>query len=602
MNPIRQITRQKAKVIGSVLILIVIYHIFSRSSSTPRYTDNGPVLVGEEQVVNGKAPLQDPPGAEVIPPQKPNNDGAHVDKEEEERIKSIRDYTAFFNGLEDYTPKSESIKGKYKGEKAKEMFSTTKDFLFTKEYLENVLDISQETFDDLKNSHTRYVDNHINKLIENVGVQTFGNVLQSDPEWSTYQGSKGYVLVGGGQYSWLSYLVIRQIRATGSLLPIELFIATQDDYEKKFCEELLPLYNARCNVFDTNLAKDLKSRFNLGGYQYKMLAILSSKFESVLYVDSDNFPTKNVDYLFNSKLYQDNGLIIWPDAWARTTNPKFFDIALVKVKENKVRYSPIDYKLAEDGKVKPLGEYKFSDSNYHDFEGTIPNPTSETGMLMINKTSHLKTLLLALYYNVFGPNHYYPLLTQGSAGEGDKETFIAAATVMKQTWFQTLKQFKWTGYFHEKTRDFSSKALGHYDPIQSQDEKLGDNTDIIFMHLSYPKFYPNWLVDNHDLVYEESGNHIRMYEGIYGNVGYDFDLRTLQLFTQGLCPNYYYETSGLPIDGEPGLSKSIEYMGKYLKYVANDEETEIERCKNVFIPHLKWLKETTKHPDTLSFT
>ncbi|ODV68463.1 nucleotide-diphospho-sugar transferase [Hyphopichia burtonii NRRL Y-1933] len=602
MNPIRQITRQKAKVIGSVFILIVIYHIFSRSSSTPRYADNGPVLVGEEQVVNGKAPLQDPPGAEVIPPQKPNNDGAHVDKEEEERIKSIRDYTAFFNGLEDYTPKSESIKGKYKGEKAKEMFSTTKDFLFTKEYLENVLDISQETFDDLQNSHTRYVDNHINKLIENVGVQTFGNVLQSDPEWSAYQGSKGYVLVGGGQYSWLSYLVIRQIRATGSLLPIELFIATQDDYEKKFCEELLPLYNARCNVFDTNLAKDLKARFNLGGYQYKMLAILSSKFESVLYVDSDNFPTKNVDYLFNSKLYQDNGLIIWPDAWARTTNPKFFDIALVKVKENKVRYSPIDYKLAEDGKVKPLGEYKFSDSNYHDFEGTIPNPTSETGMLMINKTSHLKTLLLALYYNVFGPNHYYPLLTQGSAGEGDKETFIAAATVMKQTWFQTLKQFKWTGYFHEKTRDFSSKALGHYDPIQSQDEKLGDNTDIIFMHLSYPKFYPNWLVDNHDLVYEESGNHIRMYEGIYGNVGYDFDLRTLQLFVQGLCPNYYYETSGLPIDGEPGLSKSIEYMGKYLKYVANDEGTEIERCKNVFIPHLKWLKETTKHPDTLSFT
>lgn len=602
MNPIRQITRQKAKVIGSVFILIVIYHIFSRSSSTPRYADNGPVLVGEEQVVNGKAPLQDPPGAEVIPPQKPNNDGAHVDKEEEERIKSIRDYTAFFNGLEDYTPKSESIKGKYKGEKAKEMFSTTKDFLFTKEYLENVLDISQETFDDLQNSHTRYVDNHINKLIENVGVQTFGNVLQSDPEWSAYQGSKGYVLVGGGQYSWLSYLVIRQIRATGSLLPIELFIATQEDYEKKFCEELLPLYNARCNVFDTNLAKDLKARFNLGGYQYKMLAILSSKFESVLYVDSDNFPTKNVDYLFNSKLYQDNGLIIWPDAWARTTNPKFFDIALVKVKENKVRYSPIDYKLAEDGKVKPLGEYKFSDSNYHDFEGTIPNPTSETGMLMINKTSHLKTLLLALYYNVFGPNHYYPLLTQGSAGEGDKETFIAAATVMKQTWFQTLKQFKWTGYFHEKTRDFSSKALGHYDPIQSQDEKLGDNTDIIFMHLSYPKFYPNWLVDNHDLVYEESGNHIRMYEGIYGNVGYDFDLRTLQLFVQGLCPNYYYETSGLPIDGEPGLSKSIEYMGKYLKYVANDEGTEIERCKNVFIPHLKWLKETTKHPDTLSFT
>lgn len=645
MSMLRTISRHKARIIVAVCLVFIGLHLTFRSTyntsaifnkiqssansksspaSTPQHAINGPVIISDDKIipVNNNhdsespstsdvesiinKPLSNPPGDEYIEPQDPNNDANHVESSEDIPLQSIRDYTVFFNDLEDFKPKSESVKNKYITEKAKEKFSTSSDFLFSKKYLEEVLDLSPEFIKDLKDSHYRYVTDHINKLVENFGVSTFGNILKSDPEWSQYQNSKGYVLVGGGQYSWLSYLVIKQIRVTGSNLPIELFIASKDDYDKKFCENLLPLYNARCNVFDGELSKDLKSRFNLGGYQYKMLAILSSKFENVLYVDSDNFPTKNVDYLFSSDLFLEKGLILWPDAWARTTNPAFYDIAGVKVKENKLRYSDYDYQHAEgegdDKKVKPLSEYTFEDSNYHDFEGTLPNPTSETGMFMINKTSHLRTLLLALYYNIFGPHYYYPLLTQGSAGEGDKETFIAAAHVMKEPWFQTLKQFKWTGYISETDNQFTSKALGHFDPIQSQDpNKVKDENkiDIIFMHLSYPKYYPNWLVDNYDLIYKDSGNHIRMYEAIYDNVGYDFDLRALQLFTQALCPNYYFDQSGDPIDGEAGVKKSIEYMGKYLNYVSNDEETEKKRCSEVFIPHLKWLKETTKFPNTL---
>ena len=112
--------------------------------------------------------------------------------------------------------------------------------------------------------------------------------------------------------------------------------------KKNFVKRILPKYNARCNVFDYKLADDLKKRFDIGGYQYKMLALLSSKFENVLYLDSDNFPTRNVDYLFESDLYKENNLLLWPDAWARTTNPKYYEIAGVPVKENKLRYSKYD--------------------------------------------------------------------------------------------------------------------------------------------------------------------------------------------------------------------------------------------------------------------
>lgn len=499
-------------------------------------------------------------------------------------VSSIRDYSIFFDEFSNHMINAESLKKNYKSEAARELFHDNKDFLFSKEYLENVLNIAETTFTQLKDSHQRYVK-HLHSLVDEVGVSTFGNIRKSDDNWKQYEGSKGFVLIGGSQYSWLSYLVIRQIRAVGSTLPIELFIPNTGEYEAEFCEKILPKYNAYCNMLDSKLSTIVTLKYGIGGYQYKMLALLSSKFENVIYLDSDNFPVRNPEYILESEVYKDTGLILWPDAWARTTNPKFYDIAGVSVREKKISYNAYDKAQGE----RPLDQYSFKDAWYHTFEGTLPDPSSETGMLVINKTKHLKTLLLTLYYNILGPNYYYPLMTQGSAGEGDKETFIAAAHVLQLPWFQTLKTFRWVGYFHEETEEFTSKALGHYNPVESQNNPEAD-LDFVFMHLSYPKYFPNWLVDNHDLVYAQLGNHIRMYKDIYDNVGYDFDLRVMQFFTQALCKEYYDE-NGAAIDGS-GVTKE-EFMGPYLGYVGEDA-AEDKQCTEVFIPHLKWLKETTK--------
>lgn len=596
------IAKQKIKILIGVIIVIATYHFIVssnvRSKDLSDLVDLGSLDKSTTEnerpknniVTNNRLdnpPNEDIPHAEPdSPPQVPPKSGNKAD------------FSIFFEGLEKFAIKQPGIKDKYTSEKAKEKFSTDDNFLFGKEYLENVLDIPQATFKELKDSHKRYVDEHIPKMLQR--VKTFGSLAPSDKEWESYKGSSGYIIVGGGRFTWLSFLVIKQLRATGAKLPVEMFIATESDYEKEFCEKVLPKYNARCNVFDYKLADDLKKRFDIGGYQYKMLALLSSKFENVLYLDSDNFPTRNVDYLFESDLYKENNLLLWPDAWARTTNPKYYEIAGVPVKENKLRYSKYDEKQAGGkDKLKPLSEYTFKDSWYHDFEGTLPDPTSETGMFMVNKSSHLKTLLLCLYYNVFGPQYYYPLLTQGSAGEGDKETFIAAAHVMKEPWYQCARQFKWTGYVSKVDNKFTSKALAHYDPVQAQDTSRQD-VDIIFMHLSYPKFYPNWLADNHDLVYANTDEHIRMYSSINKNVGYDFDLRVMQFFTEGLCPNYYDSKTGKPIENIPHIDYTNDYMGNHLMYVKDEEQNNIDRCNKVFIPHLKWLKETAEIPTVVS--
>ncbi|OBA21883.1 nucleotide-diphospho-sugar transferase [Metschnikowia bicuspidata var. bicuspidata NRRL YB-4993] len=497
-------------------------------------------------------------------------------------------YARFFEDLDKYAIEAPLIKQKYKAEPALQHASNNADFLFSKKYLENVLDIPPETVEAFKKSHHGVVHEFIPNLLKNEKIDTFGDMRRLDRDWNSYVSSKGYVLIGGGKYSWLSYLVIQQIRAAGGQLPAELFIPSWDEYEPRFCEEILPRYNARCNVLDTDVATTLKKKFNLGGYQFKMLAVLTLRFGNVLYLDSDLFPTQNVEYLFESRLFKSKGLILWPDHWSRTTNPKFHEIAELPVGENKFRYSEYDKKHPdESGKLRPLTLYTFADSNFHDFENTLPNPSSEAGVLLINKTSHVRTMLLALYYNIYRPEYYYPLMTQGGAGEGDKETFIAAAAVLGEPYYQTKKQFKWVGYHSQDENKFVSKGLGHYDPVTATENS--EDAPIVFMHCSYPKYYTDWIYNNHDLIYKDEKTHIRMYESIYENLGYDFDLRLQQIFVQGVCKDYYKDGKA----SDSGLLQEDEWAGAFLAYIGSDSENNEKRCREVFIPHLEWLKKTT---------
>lgn len=509
--------------------------------------------------------------------------------EETYRLDALVPFNVFFDGVEKYAIDAESLKNNYKREKAASSGMYQTDMLFTKEYLEGILDIKPKTLKLLEASHQGYVHHHMKHLVDDLKIDTFGKFRKTHPTWTEYSKSKGYVLIGGEKYSWLSYLVVKQIRATGGILPIEVFIPSEEDYEHTFCEEILPSYNARCNVLDSTIAELMLNVVKIGGYQFKMLAILQSNFENVMYMDSDLFPVRNVEHLFTSKLYEDKGLFLWPDAWTRTTNPYFHQIAEHPVVEKKIMYSKIDEVNTEkhNKKLPPLLLYNFKTSNFHDFEGALPNPTSEAGILVINKTSHKRTMLLALYYNLFGPDFYYPLLTQGSAGEGDKETFIAAATVMNEPYFQTPKLFKWIGYESADEQKFVSKALGHYDPLTAKEED--ENSQLLFMHCSYPKYYTDWFYNNHDLIYKDKKTHIRMYEGVYENVGYDVDLRFQQAFVLGVCKDYYKG------------KENKEWAGNFLSYIGNDDEVNQKRCEEVYLPHLAWLKETTKYKNTLLF-
>lgn len=355
--------------------------------------------------------------------------------------------------------------------------------LLSEDYLRNGLNVPMNLITDLKTSQGKFVSK-----------------LHNAPS-ETYKGS-GYVFIGGGKFTWLSILSILNLRDTGSELPIELIIPKESQYEENVCEDILPKLGGVCVKLYELMPK--KYIDLIDGYQYKILALIASSFENVIYLDSDNIPISNPDPILVNEPYNSNGLILWPDFWRRRHHPSYYEISGVKVTDKIIR-NMIDDVSPGDLYIDPAADVS-KDVPFHDREGAIPDLSTESGQLVINKSTHFKTLMLTLYYNFYGPNQYYPLFGQGGSGEGDKDTFYAAANVVGESVYQVHRGLNAVGRFIDG--DFVGAAMVQYDPVQDYINlnkfKLEDHDTLVslihyldespnvkmFMHCNFPKIEP----------------------------------------------------------------------------------------------------------------
>lgn len=318
----------------------------------------------------------------------------------------------------------------------------------TKAMLSLFLKVLEEEKAALKKSHSRFLS-----LIP----QDFPQELYNYSTYNDFMKGDGIVYLGGEKYNQLVLLSIKTLRDTGSKLPVEVILPQTNDYDIKFCLELLPNLNAKCKVMADYVPKSFVDLVK--GYQFKNVALLISSFERILYLDADNLCIRNPDIFFVNKPFMDQHLVIWPDLWRRSTSPHFYDIVDIAVNsERKVRNSY----FANDPKGRMVEREKFS---FHDCEGTLPDPSSETGQLLINKRVHARTLFLSMYYNYYGPDFYYALLSQGAAGEGDKETFIAAAHKLELPYYQVQEFTREFGPINDRTKKHEFYGMGQYDPM-----------------------------------------------------------------------------------------------------------------------------------------
>ncbi|CEP24154.1 unnamed protein product [Cyberlindnera jadinii] len=455
------------------------------------------------------------------------------------------------------------------------------DPIRSKEYLRSYMQLSEDEMAQMKASHQKIVD-----LLPDKFPDEFEKKLKR----------RGILYAGGGKYNWLVLLSLVMLRNTGSRLPVEVFIPDDSEYSSELCRRVFPILGAECILME-KYADIQKYKFE--GYQLKSMALLLTTFEEVLMLDSDNIPLKNPDLLFINEPFKSNGMIVWPDFWRRSTSPLYYEIANITVNEtHQVRFSYGD----ERDHPQPLEthedyEWKIS---YHDLEGTLPEASSETGQLMINKRTHAKAIFLSLYYNFFGPDYYYGLFSQGQAGEGDKETFLAAARQMGLPYYIVQEYIREYGEVIGGY-EFHINAMGQYDlildylqcqePEKYKDDKWVYNrkknnypmhkykeSETMFLHCNQPKLYP-WDIngDGFRMIHDTAGNRRRLYSHyLHEELGFDAEAKIWESM-QWLLSNH----GDMMIEGSEAPRLWCKKVTDHLHWLrAQPEDIEI-KTKNV---------------------
>ena len=323
------------------------------------------------------------------------------------------------------------------------------------------------------------------------------------------QKTRGIVTTAGGQYLGVALVSIRMLRLTGSTLPVELFLSTREEWDPQICGIILPALNTRCVVLqDVFRQPGLgKSSVNIEKYQYKIMSILFSSFEEVLFLDSDCMPVFDPNDLFDKDPFQSTGLVLWPDFWFPSESPYFFDIA---------------------GIADPPPIQAFA--------------ATESGQMLYSKSRHEDSILLACYYNYFGPNFYYPLQSQGAPGEGDKETFLWSAVALNASFYKVSTKVKALGYT-TKAGEWRGSAMLQADPVEDMElvkSRMSGQTDRpdsvrpFFIHANFPKFTPASIFEDDSFgasgpTRDSDGTHRRVWHGSLADAtstfGFDFERR-----------------------------------------------------------------------------
>ncbi|EEH48267.1 uncharacterized protein PADG_04351 [Paracoccidioides brasiliensis Pb18] len=318
--------------------------------------------------------------------------------------------------------------------------------------------------------------------------------------------SRGAVYTAGGKYLPVFVISLRMLRRTGSNLPVELFLKDHDEYESSVCDEVIPSLNGRCIVLSDILGSAVpdsndsnkhqasrnsngnkNTKVEIGHYQLKIFAMLFSSFEEIVWIDADCFPLHKPEELLDSPPFKLTGMVTWPDFWISSVSPLYYNISKQP--------------------IPPMGL----------------RASSETGQILLSKKTHPTTLLLSTYYNYYGPSHYFALLSQGAPGEGDKETFLQAASAAGEPFYATSAPVAAIGHLKANGTLIAGSAMVQFDPAgeygnrqisltnknkNNESNSKGDHgrssrrpvkpinpPRVSFIHANFPKFNPATVFD-----------------------------------------------------------------------------------------------------------
>ncbi|DAZ97497.1 TPA: hypothetical protein N0F65_009765 [Lagenidium giganteum] len=119
---------------------------------------------------------------------------------------------------------------------------------------------------------------------------------------------RGIVIAVHGGVLASAYASIRQLRAIGCRLPIELWFM-----DNELSRNHVVLQTLQERFGPVTLRQVFDSRIE--GFFVKIHALYYSSFTHVLLLDADNFAVKDPTFLFETDAFRDYGAVFWPDFW-----------------------------------------------------------------------------------------------------------------------------------------------------------------------------------------------------------------------------------------------------------------------------------------------
>jgi len=131
------------------------------------------------------------------------------------------------------------------------------------------------------------------------------------PQYPGEHVGRGIVICGGGiKYFTCAWVGINMLRRWGCKLPIQLWHLGPQEMDDKMRALVQPL-GVEC-VDALEVRKKHPARI-LNGFEVKPYSIIYSPFREVLFLDADNMPVANPEYLFESQQFKLTGAVFWPD-------------------------------------------------------------------------------------------------------------------------------------------------------------------------------------------------------------------------------------------------------------------------------------------------
>lgn len=346
--------------------------------------------------------------------------------------------------IEAHAPKSPPVTDEEKSNRIGGCHRVVHHVFYDKGFLTRVK-LPKEKFDDLKSQHAKLTD-----FLRSMDV----------PPADLFLG-EGIVISGGGKYFAGAMVAIVQLREAGSTLPIEVMLDTPDEYDESVCSDLEKNFNAKCVVVRDFISEDISKRLNLSKFQLKIIGLLVSSFDHVISLDADNMALINPDLLLTSDAYLKTKFLLWPDLWQRTISPTYYDIAGIVPGEVTKRNG-----LKNGDEFGGYALRPWDKVHFHDLDNIPDAVSTETGQMAFSKREHFRSFLLAVYYNVYGVSHYWPMFYQGAPGSGDRDTFVPALHALNEP-YHVVQQATWLAGFRERDGRFQETTIVQYDPTST---------------------------------------------------------------------------------------------------------------------------------------